>query len=137
MLKSNVRTLDAEWFFVMANGHLTVGNNVYHKLKNPLAQSKIYHSWKDVRTVGDNKLLAENLQMAKTFRLRFEAYFRQDDNLDWRTVFHGTDGGSFGQHRCGGRLPGIWMRHGALPIRHAFETHMIWTISLVLETNYN
>ena len=72
-------------------------------------------------TVGNNKTLAHGLQMSSTYRLRFDALIHQNDYTEFRTLFHGTDGGSFTQHRCGGRLPGIWVRyHGAL-IRHALK----------------
>ena len=59
--------------------------------------------------------------MSTTYRLRFEAFFRQDDGTNWRTLFHGTDGGSFSQSRCGGRLPGIWIRSHGPPIRIALK----------------
>ena len=72
-------------------------------------------------TVGDNKPLAQGLHMSSTYRLRFEAFFRHDDGTNWRTLFHGTDGGSFTSGRCGGRLPGIWIRNHAPPIRHALK----------------
>lgn len=71
--------------------------------------SELSYQWKDTITVGDGKPLDNNLLMSEIYRLRFEAFFRTDERKDWRTVFHGTDGGTFSQHRCGGRLPGIWI----------------------------
>ena len=71
--------------------------------------SELRYQWKDTITVGDGKPLDNNLLMSETYRLRFEAFFRTDQRTDWRTLFHGTDGGTFSQHRCGGRLPGIWI----------------------------
>ena len=71
--------------------------------------SELTYQWKDTITVGDGKPLDNNLLMSEIYRLRFEAFFRTDERKDWRTVFHGTDGGTFSQHRCGGRLPGIWI----------------------------
>ena len=58
--------------------------------------------------------------MSKTWRLRMEVFFRLDNRVSHRTIFHGTDGGSFGHTRCGGRLPGIWTRNGAPPISYGF-----------------
>ena len=72
-------------------------------------------------TVGKNKPLAHGLQMSSTYRLRFEAFFREDHDTNWRTLFHGTDGGSFTSGRCGGRLPGIWIRNHGPPIRQPLK----------------
>ena len=58
--------------------------------------------------------------MSKTWRLRMEVFFRLDNRVSHRTIFHGTDGGSFGHTRCGGRLPGIWTEHMAPPISYGF-----------------
>ena len=80
----------------------------FHKVFNTII-SEISYQWKDTITVGDGKPLANDMLMLQTYRLRFEAFFRTDERKDWRTVFHGTDGGSFSQHRCGGRIPGIWI----------------------------
>ena len=80
----------------------------FHKVFNTVI-SDISYQWKDKITVGDGKPLANDMLMLQTYRLRLEAFFRTDKRTDWRTVFHGTDGGSFSQNRCGGRLPGIWI----------------------------
>ena len=85
--------------------------------------SEISHKWNDVVTVGNNKTLAQALKMSSTYRLRFDAFIHQNDYTEFRTLFHGTDGGSFTQHRCGGRLPGIWVRHHGALIRHALNIY--------------
>ena len=69
---------------------------------------------------SDARVLAQGLPMSKTWRLRMEAFFRPDNRVSHRTIFHGTDGGSFGHTRCGGRLPGIWTRNVAPPISYCF-----------------
>ena len=58
--------------------------------------------------------------MSKTWRLRMEVFFRTDDRVSHRTIFQGTDGGSFTHTRCGGRLPSIWTSSIAPPIRLGF-----------------
>ena len=115
-MKRKPRVVEAEWFSKTANGHSTVGLNCEdclkvfncHKVFNTVI-SEISYQWKDKITVGDGKSLANNMMMLQTYRLRLEAFFRTDKRKDWKTVFHGTDGGSFNQNRCGGRLPGIWI----------------------------
>ena len=69
---------------------------------------------------SDGRVLAQGLPMSKTWRLQMEALFRPDNRVSHRTIFHGTDGGSFGHTRCGGRLPGIWTRNAAPPISYGF-----------------
>ena len=89
--------------------------------------SGVKYSWPEQITPESGKLLgsdggilAEGLPMSKTWRLRLEAFFRPDNRVSHRTIFHGTDGGSFGHTRCGGRLPGIWTRNVAPPISYGF-----------------
>ena len=104
--------------FILDSNSVTLTNEfITTVLKKDI--SEVNHSWNDVVTVEDNKPLAQGLQMSSTYQLRFEVLFREDHGTNWRTLFHGTDGGSFSQSRCGGRLPGIWIRNHGPPIRHA------------------
>ena len=82
-----------------------------------LGLSDVTYSWPDKITPESGKRLpnAIGLPMSKTYRLRFEILFRPDDRSSHRTIFQGTDGGSFSSVRCGGRLPGIWTKAAKFP----------------------
>ena len=79
--------------------------------------SDITFSWPDKTTPESGKILATGLPMATTYKIRFEVLFRPDDSTHYRSIFHVTDGGKFGSSRCGGRIPGVWARNAAPPIR--------------------
>ena len=77
--------------------------------------------------------------MSKTWRLGMEVFFRPDNRVSHRSIFQGTDGGSFSHTRCGGRLPGIWTRSIAPPIRpgsysNTYELFFPLIFKIVFET---
>ena len=98
----------------------------YENLRIKIEFLDINFKWPDKITPENGKLLVTGLPMSKTYKLRFEVLFRPDDSSHYRSVFHVTDGGKHGHTRCGGRIPGIWARNAAPPIRSG----------LFLELNY-
>ena len=130
------------WFSIMENGNFLVRSCRNH-LKRSETFLGVKYIWPEQITPESGKLLgsdggvlAEGLPMSKTWRLRMEVFFRPDDRVSHRTIFHGTDGGSFTHTRCGGRLPGIWTRHVAPPISSGFYFSTLKRLFLLFQKNF-
>ena len=139
------------WFFIMENGNFLVRSwkKSYH-LKRSETFLGVKYSWSEQITPESGKLLgsdggvlgkedggllAEGLPMSKTWRLRMEVLFRPDNRVSHRTIFQGTDGGSFSHTRCGGRLPGIWTVNAAPPISSGFYVSALKLLFFLFQKN--